>query len=91
MTKNDFRALQSKHLKLLRRQEDASLEEMVEYAKSYIERVLLASGDITSNLERDQLRANLRYWATIVAEGTGEYPKIDLIPVQEIEYVERGR
>ncbi len=51
-----------------------------EAVKDYINRARVAAAQIGDPRERDQLRANLRYWASFVYDQTGLYPNTDLQP-----------
>ena len=72
-----FKQLQSQHEELIRAHANEDVSTLV---KNYIEEVKLSSSQISSAQERDQLRANLRYWASYIFEKTGTYPNIDLAP-----------
>jgi Tol biopolymer transport system component len=58
---------------------DSTLE-ITRRAQQYIEDVIAASSQIGAPRDREQLRANLRYWAGYVHEKTGVYPSVDLAP-----------
>jgi len=70
--------LQIEHAKLLQRQQAG--EDILQDVGDYIRRVVAASSRIASPHERNQLRANLRYWATYVLEKEGTYPNVELAP-----------
>ena len=78
---SDFERLQAEHEKLLRRQEDGeAAAEVALAASAYIEQALTASTAMVAPRERDQLRANLRFWASFVFDETGTYPDTTLRP-----------
>ena len=73
-----FTELQKKHEKLLLEQiaKRISKSEVEEFIKE-----ITASGGLISSVrERDQMRANLRYWANYTYEETGIYPDVELNP-----------
>jgi len=70
--------LQTQHESLLAKQ--ASNEDILDEVHAYIRQVRQDSSRVTSPQARDQLRANLRYWAGYVYERTGEYPNLELAP-----------
>jgi hypothetical protein len=73
-----FQNLQSSHEALLQRQQ--ANEPILNEVKAYIEQVRAASSQVGAPRERDQLRANLRYWAGYVFDQEKVYPNIDLAP-----------
>lgn len=75
---SSFENLQEKHEKLLREQNED--QDVNDDAKNYISYSLSVSSQISSPNERDQLRANLRYWAGYLYEESGVYPNIELLP-----------
>ena len=75
---NHFSELQSQHEELLRR-ENAG-ENILENVQAYIEDVRFKSSKVSSSQEREQLRANTRYWASYVYAQTGEFPNTELTP-----------
>ena len=77
----EFERMQADHEKLLSRQEDGEAAAKVARAASaYIEQALTASAAMVAPRERDQLRANLRFWASFVFDETGTYPDTTLRP-----------
>lgn len=48
--------------------------------KAYIDQVCEAAQDVPAPRDRDQLRANLRFWASYVYDRTGVYPRTTLRP-----------
>lgn len=74
-----FEQLQARHEELLSQQDSGA--ELVEAVREYIAHVRQAGGQVASPQERDQLRANLRYWSGYVYEHTGTYPNTELVPV----------
>ena len=77
-----FTELQAAHEKLLRRQQTG--EDIQADVEAYIAKARVASSEIASPRERDQLRANLRYWASYVFEKKKSYPAADLLPSKTI-------
>ena len=75
-----FRQLQSRHEELLKLLEDEA--EVLPEVQAYIRAVRSESSRVTEAQDRDQLRANLRYWASFVHESTGVYPSTDLAPAE---------
>ncbi len=73
-----FQNLQSSHEALLQRQQ--ANEPILNEVKAYIEQVRAASNQVGASRERDQLRANLRYWAGYVFDQEKVYPNTDLAP-----------
>ncbi len=81
MTTNPYREIMDDHQALLARYEterqDAAFLQAV---REYIESARAACADISDPRERDQVRANLRFWASFVFERTGVYPDTTLFP-----------
>jgi len=75
---NDFKALQRSHELLLKSQQSG--DDISEKVKEYIEQVKVSSSEIYQNAERDQLRSNLRYWASYLYEKKGKFPQLELLP-----------
>ena len=75
---NHFSELQSQHEELLR-QESAG-GKILEDVQAYIEEVRFKSNNVSSAQEREQLRANTRYWASYVYDQTGKFPNTELTP-----------
>lgn len=75
---SDFKSLQSRHEELIRKAQ--ANQEVLDQAQKLIEDIKKGSSQISSTSERDQLRANLRYWASYIYEKSGNYPIIDLAP-----------
>jgi len=73
---NTFKALQKRHEKLLEQQEQVSIADV----QAYIDDVIAAGHKIANHMERQQLRANLRYWANLIHTAKGVYPDIELAP-----------
>lgn len=71
-----FDELQRAHARLL---EDTEAVELAAIA-AYIDRARSQSDQIGDPRERDQLRANLRYWASVVYDRSGTYPTTTLLP-----------
>ena len=76
-----FDELQHEHERLLD-QVNAAADpaQIVPAAQSYIERARTAATQISDPRQRDQLRANLRYWASFVYDHRGAYPNTGLLP-----------
>ncbi|MBI5566155.1 MAG: hypothetical protein HY870_14760 [Chloroflexi bacterium] len=68
-----FDELQREHEQLL---EQADVAAVV----AYIDRARAQAAQIGDPRERDQLRANLRYWASYVYDRNGTYPATTLLP-----------
>lgn len=75
---NTFEKLQTKHEELLAQQE--AEVEIVVLVQEYIAQARRAGSRVVSPQERDQLRANLRYWSGYIYEHTGTYPNTELAP-----------
>jgi Tol biopolymer transport system component len=73
-----FEQLQARHEELLSQQDSGA--ELVDSVRDYIAQVRQAGSQVVSPQERDQLRANLRYWSGYVYEHTGTYPNTELAP-----------
>ena len=69
--------LQAEHTRLLQRLEnpDAGLPADVQV---YVDKIKAAAADVEDPFERDQLRANLRFWASYLHDETGDYPETSL-------------
>lgn len=72
-----FKDLQSQHEELINSQ---ASQDILARVQQYIEDVKSSSSQIPATRERDQLRANLRYWASYVYEKNGTYPNVELLP-----------
>jgi hypothetical protein len=78
---NSFQELQQKHIDLLRRYEtNKESADFLKDVRQYIEQVLSASRQIGDSRERNQLRANLRFWGAYIYDNTGTYPNLTLLP-----------
>jgi hypothetical protein len=73
-----FSDLQATHEQLVNRAQ--SSEDILDQVQQYLKDIQSGSSQVSSARERDQLRANLRYWAGYVYEKTKEYPNVDLLP-----------
>ncbi len=79
-----YHDLQQEHQALLERYEAGeSATEFIAAVQAYIERARSAAAEIADPRERDQLRANLRFWAAFVFERTGTYPDTTLLPARQ--------
>lgn len=78
---NSFQELQKKHMDLLRRYEtNKESADFIKDVREYTEQVLSASREISDSRERNQLRANLRFWGAYIYDHTGTYPNLSLLP-----------
>src|SRR5215208_7534899 len=78
---NSFQELQQEHIDLLRRYEtNKESADFIKQVREYIEQVLNASRAISDSRERNQLRANLRFWGAYIYDQTGTYPNLTLLP-----------
>jgi hypothetical protein len=73
-----FEQLQARHEELLAQQDTEA--EILDQVRAYIAQARRAGRMIGSPQERDQLRANLRYWSGYVYEHTDVYPNAELAP-----------
>lgn len=83
MAPTTFRSLQDRHEALLQKQQNLSKENQQDFTKEvkeYIEEAKRGGSYISSNRERDQLRANLRYWANYIYSIDGIFPDTELAP-----------
>jgi len=79
-----YHDLQQEHQALLERYEAGeSAAAFIAAVQAYIERARSAAAEIADPRERDQLRANLRFWAAFVFERTGTYPDTTLLPARQ--------
>jgi len=87
-----FKSLQDKHLKMLVRLEDDPASVSFEEIDSFIKEIKEAAADVISPLDREQLRASLRFWALHYYEYMGEYPDTtlrDADPEKSRQYLEK--
>ena len=78
---SNFQQLQDKHIKLLQSHEKhKESPELLKEVKEYTEEVVNASREIGDSRERNQLRANLRFWGAYIYDQTGTYPNLNLLP-----------
>ena len=76
-----FQELQDKHVRLLERYEShKESQEFLKEVREYTEEVINASREIGDSRERNQLRANLRFWGAYIYDHTGTYPNLTLLP-----------
>jgi hypothetical protein len=89
-----FQELQKKHIDLLRRYEtNKESADFLKDVQEYTQQVLTASREINDSRERNQLRANLRFWGAYIYDHTGTYPNLTLLPSEgrtELPPSERG-
>jgi len=73
--------LQTEHQRLLaQREAGGDPQALLKDIRAYITQARVAAGEITTPRDRDQLRANLRFWAAFVFDQTGTYPDATLRP-----------
>jgi hypothetical protein len=94
MSEIDFKSLQTRHEDLLQKQSkllDKEKRAFVKEVKDYIEKAKMGGSNISSSRERDQLRANLRYWANYMYSMEGSFPDTELAPsIVESSYLSPG-
>jgi hypothetical protein len=79
-----YNDLQDLHQQLLERREKGEDRLALRQAvRDYIETARRAARDIARPRDRDQLRANLRFWATFLYDETGTYPDTSLDPANQ--------
>ena len=80
---NDFKAMQDTHMAMLARQ-DANPDDpvLIRDAQAFINEAVVGSTFLSDPGERDLLRAYLRYWAGVIYQQTGAYPKTELRPAE---------
>lgn len=74
----DFRDIQKLHEQLLNKQQ--SDLDITKGAQDFLKEAKIASSSIADAKERDQLRSNIRYWASYIYEKTGIFPNVELPP-----------
>ena len=83
MATDNFQSLQNIHESLLQKQikiTDENRDQFNKEVKDYIEQTKQAGSNIFSTRERDQVRANLRYWANYVYSIEKIVPDTELAP-----------
>ncbi|GAB4498231.1 MAG: hypothetical protein OHK0052_11280 [Anaerolineales bacterium] len=81
-----YRDLQDEHQRLLEWRESVpDSQEFLNAVRAYIERTRQDSQWITASRSRNQLRANLRFWASYLYDHTGAYPDTSLLPPLDVE------
>lgn len=75
---SSFRTLQARHEELIHKAQAG--QDIVDEVRTFIDEVKASSVRIGASSERDQLRSNLRYWASYLYEQTQTYPNVDLAP-----------
>jgi hypothetical protein len=79
-----YQDLQDIHQQLLTRREAGEDRLALRQAVvEYIEQARREAGSIARPRDRDQLRANLRFWATYLYDETGTYPDTALLPANQ--------
>lgn len=79
----NFKTMQDAHLALLARQDAAPNDPALPAAaEAYIAEVTAGSTWVADPGERDLLRAYLRYWAGVIYQQRGIYPKTELRPAE---------
>jgi hypothetical protein len=77
-----FDELQNEHQRLLNDVNTlGDATRSLQAIKDYIDKVCTEAEQVSSPRDRDQLRANLRFWASYVYDRTGIYPDTTLRPV----------
>lgn len=77
-----FRKLQDRHEELLTQLQNDAENGLSDAAFAYIEQARRDSRQVSSPLDREQLKANLRFWANYYFEATGVYPNTELTPAK---------
>lgn len=81
-----YRNLQDEHQRLLEWRENArDSQEFLNAVREYIERARRESQWVSTSRSRNQLRANLRFWASYLYDRTGAYPDTNLLPPADAE------
>ncbi len=81
MTK--FEELQQTHQHLLDRMDEVSDKAtFVREVQAYVTQVCDEAAEVPNPRNRDQLRANLRYWASYLYDATGTYPNTTMRPAR---------
>ncbi len=80
-----FEELQQTHQRLLDRMDEvADKDAFVREVQDYVTRVREEAVDVPAPRDRDQLRANLRFWASYIYDATGTYPNTTMRPAQPV-------
>lgn len=83
MSEVNFKSLQAQHESLLQRQQGVTNENQQDFTKAvreFIDQAKQGGSYIASTRERDQVRANLRYWANYIYGIEGVFPDTELAP-----------
>lgn len=83
MTEVNFKSLQNVHEALLQKQQslsDENQQDFIKEVRAYIEQAKQSGSNISSTRERDQIRANLRYWANYIYRIDKTFPDTELAP-----------
>jgi hypothetical protein len=83
MPEVNFKSLQNIHESLLQKQQkvtEKTQEDFANEVKAYIDQAKKAGSIIASTRERDQVRANLRYWANYIYSIEKTFPDTELAP-----------
>ncbi len=75
---SSFKTLQQEHARLLKAQQTG--QDVTQAAQDYLAQVQFSGAQIEDPRQREQLRANLRYWASYIYEKTRTYPQAELSP-----------
>lgn len=77
--------LQAYHQNLLKQYEAGSpSEELINNIQDYVKRVREEAELVSDPQDREQLRANLSFWASIIYDATGTYPNTTLRPFNKL-------
>ena len=83
MSEANFKSTQNFHESLLQKQQkvtDENQQEFIKDVREYIEQAKRAGSNIASTRERDQIRANLRYWGNYIYSIDKTFPDTELAP-----------
>ena len=83
MAEQTFKTLQAQHESLLQKQQGVTKKNQAEFTKEvheFIEQAKRGGSHIAPTRERDQVRANLRYWANYIYGIEGVFPDTELAP-----------
>lgn len=83
MSAINFKSVQHLHESLLQKQQhvtEGNQQEFIKEVREYIEQAKQAGSNIPSTRERDQVRANLRYWGNYIYSIDKAFPDTELAP-----------